>query len=175
MYECVVFARYLSLHPELTANYLATFHTQWAKVLASLPDAAKGMPEIHKTISAKVPAYATGKRVELEWSDKSTLKMAEEAGIPRPFHAWAFNYVSGLVHPSALFLIGHLSQETEGTFEISATNQEDEAIWALQLSHALILNAVELRLQYEPSVELQEGLNLCREDFEKIWGYSLPI
>jgi hypothetical protein len=123
MYECVVFARYLSLHPELTANYLATFHTQWAKVLASLPDAN----------------------------------------------------VSGLVHPSALFLIGHLSQETEGAFEISATNQEDEAIWALQLSHALILNAVELRLQYEPSVELQEGLNLCREDFEKIWGYSLPI
>jgi hypothetical protein len=175
MYECVVFARYLNLHPEKTDDYLATFYAQWAKVLQNFGDPSKTMPQAHKEISAKVPAYAVGKYVTLDWSDKSTLKMAKEAGIPKQFHALAFNYVSGFVHPSALFLIRHLSRGLADVVEVSTKEQDDEAMLALRISHSLILNALDLRLKYEPLPKLQEQLEECKRDFEKIWGCSPPI
>jgi len=175
MYECVVFARYLNLHPERTDDYMATFHAQWAKVLENVPDPVTTMPEVHNVISAKVPAYAAGKYVDLVWSDKSILKMAEEAGIPNQFHAWAFNYASGFVHPSGLFLIRHLSQGPGDVFEVSTKPQDDEAMLALRISHSLILNAVDLRLKYAPLATLQEGLEECKKDFAKIWDYPPPI
>src|SRR5271166_2347459 len=37
MYECVVTARYLNLHPEKTDDFLAVFHSQWAKVVQNIP------------------------------------------------------------------------------------------------------------------------------------------
>jgi len=175
MYECVVFARYLNLHPERADDYLATFHAQWAKVLENIPDPLTTMPEVHNAISAKVPAYAAGKYVDLDWSDKSTLKMAEEAGIPNQFHAWAFNYASGFVHPSGVFFIRHLSQGLGDVVEVSSNSQDDEALLAVRISHSLILNAVDLRLKYVPLASLQQGLGECKKDFAKIWGYPPPI
>jgi hypothetical protein len=176
MYECVVFARYLSRHPEKTADYLAAFHSQWAMFLRNIPDAEKNMPEVHHVILKEVPEYAAGKRIKLEWSDKKTLKMAEDVNIPSQFHAFAFNYASAYVHPSAAFMFRHISQvQPGGVIVISARPQDHEAIFALRLSHALILNALDLRLQYAPSTASSERLEECRRDFVKIWGYQPPI
>jgi hypothetical protein len=175
MYECVVFARYLNLHPEKTDDYMATFHAQWARVLENVPDPQATMPEVHNEISVKVPAYAAGKYVDLDWSDKSTLKMAVEVGIDKQFHAWAFNYASGFVHPSAVFLIRHLSQGPGDVVEVSAKPQDDEAGFALRISHSLILNAIDLRTKYAPSEVLQSGLDECKKDFLEIWGYPPPV
>jgi hypothetical protein len=175
MYECVVFARYLNLHPEKTDDYMATFHARWAKVLENIPDPSTAMPGVHSVVAAKVPAYAAGKRVDLDWSDKSTLMMADEAGIPNQFHAWAFNYASGFVHPSGVFFIRQLSQGPGDVFEVGARPQDHEAIFALRISHSLILNALELRLKYAPGAPLQEGLERCKKDFVKVWGYPSPI
>src|ERR1017187_2734343 len=33
LYECIVFARYLNLHPEKQKSFLDVFHVQWAKIL----------------------------------------------------------------------------------------------------------------------------------------------
>jgi hypothetical protein len=175
LYECVVFARYISINPQLTDSYLATFHTQWAMVLQNIPDAAKGMADAHKMISRMVPTYAAGKRVVVDWSDKSTLKMAESVGIPSSFHAYAFNYTSGFVHPSGMFLLRHLSDGEGNRIEISSESQDQEGWVALTLAHALILNMVALRLKYGASATLQAGLQRCQRDFESVWGYSLPI
>jgi hypothetical protein len=175
MYECVVFARYLNLHPEKTDDYMATFHAQWAKVLENIPDPSTTMPEVHNVVAARIPAYAAGKHVDLDWSDKSTLKMANEAGIPNQFHAWAFNYASGFVHPSGVFFVRHLSQGPGEVFEVSTRPQNHEATFALRISHSLILNALDLRLKYAPSTSLQEGVERCKKDFVKIWGYPSPI
>ncbi len=174
MYECVVFARYLNLYPDKTEDYLATFHAQWAMVLKNVPDAAKNMPEVHSVISARVPDYAAGKRVNLDWTDKATLKMAEEVGIPNQFHAWAFNYASAFVHPSAVFLLRHMSQGA-GVIEISTKSQDHESWFALRFAHCLVLNAVELRLKYAPSATLEQSLAECRKDHVAIWGYPPPI
>jgi len=174
MYECVVFSHFLRLHPEKTDDYLATFHAQWAKVLRDLPDAAREMPEVHKDVALKVPAYAKGKTVNLDWSDKTTKKMAQEAGITTDFHAWSFSYTSGFVHPSGMFLMRHLSAGP-GVIEVSTAGQDEESLFALRISHILIMNAANLRLKYATSSELKESLAECRKDFVKIWGYEPPI
>jgi hypothetical protein len=172
MYECMIFARYLSLHPSKTDDYLATFHKQWAMVLKNTPSAEKNLPDIHKAVSAQVPAYAAGKRIDLDWSDTSTLKMAEEAGFPSTFHSLAFNYASAFVHPSAVFIIRHMSPgASDDIIEISTKPQDEEAQFALKISHDLILNAIDLRLKYAPSQVLQQRLAECTSDFSRIWGY----
>ena len=172
LYECVIFARYISLHPTKTADYLGTFHKQWATVLRNMPSAETHMPDAHKIVSTQVPAYAAGEYIDLDWSDKSTFKMAEEAGFPSAFHSLAFNYASAFVHPSAVFIIRHMSPgASDDIIEISAKPQDEEAEFALKISHDLILNAMALRLKYAPSQLLQQGLAECKNDFVKIWGY----
>ena len=37
LYEYVIFARFLSLHPDKMAGFLDTFHAQWAKVIQNIP------------------------------------------------------------------------------------------------------------------------------------------
>lgn len=175
MYECVIFARYLSLHPDKTDDYLATFHAQWALVLKNAPDAAAAMPEVHNVISERVPAYAAGKHVGLDWSDQRTLEMAEEVGIPGQFHAWAFKYASGFVHPSAMFLLRHMSQGIGEIMEISTKPQDREAWLALRLSHCLILNMLNLRLKYALLLTLAEREAVCRKDFAEISRCPCPI
>jgi len=92
------------------------------------------------------------------------------------FHAFAFNYASAFVHPSAVFIIRHMSQaEPDGLIEISAKSQDEEAEYALRISHCLILNTISLRLKYSPSTALLEHLDECKKDFLKIWGYPAPI
>jgi hypothetical protein len=176
MYECVVFARYLSLHPEKTADYLANFYSEWAMVARNIPDADKGMPEVHQAISGQVPQYATGKRLDLKWSDETTPQMAEGMNIPSSFHAFAFDYASMYVHPSAEFLLRHISEvQPGGVMRIAAKSQDHEARFALRISHALILNVLGLRLEYALSSALGECLEECKRDFFKVWGYQPPI
>jgi uncharacterized protein DUF5677 len=176
MYECVIFARYLDLHPEKTADYLAAFYSQWAMFSRNIPDAENSMPEVHRAILEQVPQYAAGKRISLEWSDKKTLKMAKDVNIPSQFHAFAFNYASAYIHPGAAFILRHISQvQPGGVIVVSTRPQDHEAIFALRLSHVLILNALDLRLKYAPSTASSELLEECRKDFVGIWGYQLPI
>lgn len=176
MYECVVFARYLDQHPEKTADYLAAFHSQWAMFLRNIPDAEKSLPEVHQEVTGRVPEYGAGKRIELEWSDKTTLKMAEDVNIPSQFHAFAFNDTSTYIHPGAGFILRHISQvRPDGVIEINSQPQDREAIRALRLSHPLILNILNLRLKYAPSNALSGLLEECKKDFVKIWGYQPPI
>jgi len=171
-----VFARYLSRHPKKTEDYLATFHSQWAMILRNIPNADKDMPEVHQVILGQVPKYAAGKHVDLGWSDKDTLRMAEEVNIPSHFHAFAFNYASAYVHPSAGFILRHISQvQTGGVMRINAQPQDHEAIFALRLSHALILNVLALRLEYAPSSASGQRLEKCKEDFATVWGFQPPI
>ena len=113
MYECVVAARYLNLHPEKTSAFLSQFHVQWAKIIQSMPPEFRS-PEMHGTISKHVPKYAQGKWVgmkDLNWSGKQTLEMAKEGGTLSDLHSMAFDYASAFIHPSAVFVLNAMSQQ----------------------------------------------------------------
>jgi hypothetical protein len=89
MYECVAFCRHIHLHPEKADDFLQMFHTQ----------------------------AAAGKRIglqDLKWTSENTYEMAKEAGRLGELHPLAFDYASAYVHPSAVFLLSHMSEAVPG-------------------------------------------------------------
>lgn len=174
LYECVVFASYISKHPESWESYVDTMYAQWANVLRNVPDAVRTLPEMHNELVARVPRYAVGKFAPLEWNDEgNTYKMASDIGMPDDFHSLAFGYTSMFVHPSAVFFLRRLSQPSPGGPMIIGTTHDDrEWRMAMQIAHDLIINSIRLRLKYSQSSALRESLERCETDFLNIWGYK---
>jgi uncharacterized protein DUF5677 len=174
LYECVVFALYISRHPESWEPYVDTMYAQWANVLRNVPDASQNLPEMHNELVAKVPRYGTGKMAPIEWNDEgNTYKMASEVGISDEFHSLAFGYTSMFVHPSAVFFLRRLSQSSlDGPVTIKATDDDREWRMAMQIAHDLMINSIRLRLKYSQSSELRASLGICETDFLAIWGYK---
>jgi hypothetical protein len=172
LYECVVFSLFISKHPETRQTYLDAMHSQWATILRNVPSADQSMPEMHNALVKKVPSYGAGKHISLFWNDEgTTYKMACDVGVSELFHSLAFNYTSGFVHPSAVFLLRRMKKLPNGEFihESDATYQDWKM--ALRITHDLMINAIRLRLKYAKSDALRDALELCEKDFSNVWGY----
>jgi len=181
MYECVVIARYLNLHPEKTSPFLDIFHAEWAKVLQDVPEAGRGT-NMDQMIAACVPKYARGKRVstrDLDWSERSVHEMAKEAGLLAELHPIAYTLASAYIHPGAMFYLSTLTETASDTSEnivqVSVGTQDAESRYALRNAHDLLLNAVDLRLKYVSTEELLAQFGECKADFSKIWGFQPHI
>lgn len=172
LYECVVFSWYINKHPEKWKDYLETMYAQWGTILQNVPEAERTLPEVHKSISEKVPKYAAGKHISLNWNDdRTTYGMASDIGISDHFHSLAFNYTSAFIHPSAIFLLRNFDPSSPEGFLILKDSPVQETRVALQITHDLIINAIRLRLKYSNSSTLRASLQLCEKDFIDIWGY----
>jgi hypothetical protein len=176
LYECVVFCLYINKHPDSWENYLGTMHSQWAKIMQNVPGADRNLPQIHNVLLEKVPKYGRGKTafISLDWNDEGTThKMAADVGISNLFHSLAFNYASGFVHPSAMFLLHNLTQSTpDGPLLTGTDSDRQEWKFALQISHDMTINAMRLRTKYSDSGALRCSLALCEQDFSNVWGYA---
>jgi hypothetical protein len=177
MYECLVAARYINLHPESADDFLALFHFEWAKVFQDIPAEFRD-PKFDSEISAHVPKYAAGQRVglrDLKWSDSQVADMAKEAGVLAELHPLAFTLPSAYIHPGAQFLLSRMSLSPDGVFHVDEKPQDAESAFAVRSSHDLLMNAVGLRLKYAPSEELSSLFEICKTDFNSIWGYPPHI
>jgi len=179
MYECLVVARYLNLHPEKTEDFLSMFHAEWARVCQDIP-AAYRCAEMDSAIATHVPKYAQGKRVgmnDLNWSGAQIHDMAREAGPLAELHSSAYTLSSAYIHPGAMFYLGTLSPSSQdgNIIKVSEGTQDREAKYALRTAHDLLLNAVDLRLKYEPALLLRNAFDSCSTDFVRIWGYKPHI
>ena len=177
LYECVVTAHHLHLHPEKMNGYFAMFYVQWAKILQNIQ--SQTMTDMHKTISQYVPKFAQGKMVglkDLDWSGQHIREMAVEAGEIANLHPLAFDHASAYVHPSILFFLSTLTPDAgTGLLQVSVKPQDEEGSLALRASHDLLLNAVALRLKYVASDPVTRQLDQCKQDFISIWGYPPHI
>jgi hypothetical protein len=179
MYECLVVARHLNLHPERTEDFLNLFYVEWAKIYQELP-ASERSAAMEAEIRAHVPRYAQGERVrakELEWSGKYVQEMASEAGPLAELHSLAFTLASAYIHPGAMFYISALSTSdpSDAVIRVGEKSQDPEARHALRGAHDLLLNAVDLRLNYAPSPKLSNLFCECKDDFVRVWGYQPHI
>jgi hypothetical protein len=179
MYECVVIARHLNLHPEKTSPFLDIFHAEWAKVLQDVPEAGRGT-SMDQMIAAHVPKYARGKRVstkDLDWSEKTVHEMAKEAGPLAELHPIAYTLASAYIHPGAMFYLSTLtkSDTSEDIVQVSVGTQDAESRYALRNAHDLLLNAVDLRLKYAPTQEFLAQFGECKADFLRSWGFQPHI
>jgi hypothetical protein len=166
MYECVVIARHLNLHPEKTSDFLDIFHAEWARVYQDLPDARR-VGDMDQSIAAHVPKYAQGRRVgmnELDWSGTHVHEMAKDAGRLADLHSLAYTLASAYIHPGAMFYLStlSLSGQDEGVVKISEKAQDVESKYALRIAHDLLLNAVDLRLKHAPSATLKAQVRSMR-------------
>lgn len=106
MYECVVTARYLNLHPEKVDDFIGLFHVEWAKILQEIPAEYRSL-SIEPDIAAHVPKFAEGKRLgmkDLNWSGAQIYEMAATAGPLSHLHSSAYVLPSAYIHPGCLFL-----------------------------------------------------------------------
>ena len=176
LYECVVFCLYINKHPETWNSYLDTMHSQWARIMQNVPGADQTLPDIHNVLLTRVPKYGKGKGafISLDWNNKNTTyKMASDVGISDPFHSLAFNYASGFVHPSAMFVLHSLARSApDGPVTAGADSDSQEWRFALQISHDMTINAMRLRTKYSDSSGLRNSLKICEADFLSIWGYQ---
>jgi hypothetical protein len=176
LYECVVFCLYINKHPNSWNTYLGTMHSQWARIMQNVPGAERNLPEIHNALLKQVPKYGKGKKtfISLDWNnDKTTFNMATDVGISELFHSLAFNYASGFVHPSVMFLLNNLTQSTPGGPLLTGSDSDrQEWKFALQISHDMIINAIRIRTKYCSSQALRDSLKVCEQDFFNIWGYA---
>jgi Family of unknown function (DUF5677) len=173
LYECVVFSLYINKHPETWKSYLNKMYAQWAKVLQNIPGTDSSLPKIHSDISEKVPEFSKGKYIPQDWNDdRTTYNMAKDVGISDPFHSLAFNYSSGFVHPSAMFLLNSFSRTApDGPLLVGVKVQDMESKMAVQITHDMIINAIRLRLKYSDSLALRDALSQCEKDFFSVWSY----
>lgn len=176
LYECVVFSLYINKHPESWKKYLATMHSQWAKIMQNVPGADRTLPTIHNELLKQVPKYGKGKNVfiSLNWNNEgTTYKMASDVGISDLFHSLAFGYASAFVHPTAMFFLHNLTRPSPDGPLIPGTDSDTQE-WkmALQIAHDMTINAMRLRMKYSKSSELRESLEICEVDFRNIWGYA---
>jgi hypothetical protein len=174
LYECVVVAHHLHLHPEKKNDYFAMFYVQWAKILQNLPSPT--MTDMHRTVSQYVPKFAQGKMVglkDLDWSGKHTREMAEEAGEIAKLHPLAFDHAFAYVHPSILFFLSTLTHDA-GTelFQVGVKSQDQDGSLVLRASHDMLLNAVELRLKYVASDCRESTARAMQAGFHQYLGLS---
>ena len=177
MYECVVTARYLNLHPEKADDFLDQFHTEWAKVYQEIPSAYRD-PNFEAEIGSHVPKYAQGRHIgmgDLRWSGSVVGEMAREAGALAELHSLAFTLASAYIHPGAQFMLSGLSVDSDQIVHVGEKPQDAESAFALRSAHDLLMNAVDLRLKYAPALELSRLFDTCKADFERIWGYQAHI
>ncbi|MGC2284736.1 MAG: DUF5677 domain-containing protein [Candidatus Acidiferrum sp.] len=173
LYECVVFALYISKHPDTWGPYLDTMHASWANILRNVTDAARLMPEMHSGFLQKFPKYGQGKTIPLDWNDeKTTYNMASNVGISDDFHSLAFGYASAFVHPGGSFVLQRFAKSPEGRLVIGAKSDDNSWSLALRISHDLLINAIRLRTKYSSSTALRQSLTICQQDFSQIWGYA---
>jgi hypothetical protein len=175
LYECVIFSLYMSKHPETCKSYLDSWNAHWAQVIRNVRGVERNLPEIHKTLSEKVPAYAQGRsRISLDWNDeRTTFNMAMDVGISREFHSLGFNYASAFVHPTPILLTSSLAKRQAAGQPVLGNEAKDQEIkFALQITHDLIINAIRLRLKYSNNGSLGQNLADCEKDFVNIWGYQ---
>jgi hypothetical protein len=179
IYEALVAAHHLHLHPEKTMDFLNLMYVQWAKIAQNIPETLRQGTDMHAKLSAEVPKYAQGKPIgmhDLDWSDSYTLAMAREAGALADLHPLVFDHASAYIHPIALFVISGMTHDPNTQeFHLSVKSQDQEGTMALRGAHDLLLNAVALRLKYAPSDTLKMQLTQCEQDFLNIWNYPAHI
>jgi hypothetical protein len=179
LYECVVTARFLSIHPEKAEEFLNTFHAQWARILQNMRPEERP-PSFDHELAASISAYAEGRRVgvrQVDWSRKGVHDMAQEAGSIVDLHALAFDLTTAYIHPSIVSYQSEWSLEADATdaSQLGESAQMEEEKFAINLAFDLILNAAVLRLRYAPSEALQTLVSECKDDFIRIWGNSPHI
>ncbi len=168
MFEKLVTARYLELHP----NEVDKFFDYHAVKLHKLrqDNALKEFdPDGSILNQFKVVRKKGGrKRLQSSWTNNDLVKMAEEVGLGE-FVKWAYHVPLEFAHPSVTAIVSFL-EETDGQLTIKENEPRPQlAEDALMLAQAFLLEILRLQVAHY-KVKDNPLFQQCIDDYAYIWG-----
>ena len=168
MFEYLVTARYLHIHPEKAedfVNYLfvqmRTVREQAQKIHGKDYVTTEYRELVEKNfdrVRERFTYLMKDGRVKTKsrWVDTGIVDMATESGLSQ-FIILAYYHPIEKTHPSALFLLNRQDQKEE---TVSQT---------LMISHRMIIELLILQREHFGVNELKPLIGQCLQDFDEIW------
>lgn len=184
MYERVVTARYLHVHPEETESFL-DFHCVSEYKLARAIREVFGTSALPKEKFEEVEANyqkvrdkfmvtdckkCGTKRLNHTWSQLDLVSMARASGPTGDRIVDAYYVPTQYVHGTATAIFRRLEEREAGGLGFNPGPQRVEVRMALISAHNLILNIIDLQKEHFKLDELEKPLERCVQDFNDIWG-----
>lgn len=183
MYERVVTARCLHMHPEEADNFL-DFHWVSQRKLARAIQATFGENVLAKEKLEEVEAKynevrerfmvtdckkCNTKRLNYTWSKLDFVSMAHAAGSIGSLIVPGYYIPTRQAHSTAGAILSRLKESETGGLEFDGTPQRDDADGALITAHNLLLNVIDLQKEHFRLTVLEKPLQTCFQDFLDIW------
>jgi hypothetical protein len=169
MFEYLVTARYLHLHPSSADDFvdylfvhLRTVHTQIERTFgtSSISAETKSIVEENFEKVRNKFTYVTGKgrkRVKSGWTDMGNVDMAIEVGLG-DFVVLAHYLPIEKAHPSMFSVLENQEQ------------RKDASSHALMISHRILIELLILQDEHYQIVALAPLIAQCLHDFKEVWG-----
>jgi hypothetical protein len=199
MYERVITAWYLHQHPEEAEAFL---NFRWVSIhkLANnikslfgkdvfkkhgisqetIDEHEAKFHEVRKQFMVTVCKKCNTQRENFTWSRLSIPAMAKKA-MPNKARGVEQLIIDGYfkptlqAHSTAAAVIERLKETaSEGGLTFNQGPQYDRAGQALFTAHALMLYILDLQMEHFKLDSLESPLQNCLQDFQEIWGNSLP-
>jgi hypothetical protein len=168
MFEYLVTARYLHIHPEKAedfVNYLfvqmRTVREQTQKIYGkdfATAEYREFIEENFERVRERFTYLMRNGRLKTKsrWVDIGIVDMAIEAGLSQ-FIIAAYYFPIEKTHPSALFILNRQDQK------------EDTVSQTLMISHSMIIDVIILQQEHFGIDELKPLIGQCFLDFSKVW------
>ena len=172
MFEKLVTARYLELHPHEVYKFWDYHVVKVSKL--KLDDILKKLdPDGSKLAQFKVASKQGGrKRLQNRWTNIDFVRMAEEVGLGE-YVRNAYHFPLEFAHPSVIAVLS-LFERIDGQLTIKENGpQPDSAKMALSMAHFFLLNILLLQVEHykiEDNPIFQQSI----DDYVYIWGKERP-
>jgi hypothetical protein len=188
MYERVVTARYLDMHPDMTSQFLDFHWVQQHKVTNAIRRiyGEKALPsERVEEVESNYQRVKDGFQVELceqcgrrglgyTWSSLDFVSMAHATGSTGRLIALGYYLPMRESHSTAGAILHRLQAEADGRVVFDGGPQWKEADAALSTAHNLLLNILDLHKEHFNLQGLEQPLAVCLADFGEVWKPSSP-
>jgi len=170
MFEYLVCARYLHLHPDKSISFVEYLHVQMHTVHNQIKrtygtERLPQLQSLEESINANFEkvkekySYITpkGKRkTKTSWSDKGTVDMAYEVGLG-DFIVPAYYFGIEKAHPSIITVV-------------NKKDPKETASQVLMISHRMLIEILILQCEHFGIKELEPIINQCLRDFKTTWS-----
>ena len=183
MYERVVTAHHLHMHPEEVRDFLDFYWVNAHKVAQAIENvfgkgqlSAAKIAELKRKREEVAPKFIVTdckkcgtQRLNYSWSRLDFVSIARATGSTGNRIVDAYYLPLEQAHSTASAIMSRLKEKGDGTITFDDETQRDLAARTLLTAHNLILDVLTLQKEHFELTALEEPLRCCLTDFGEIW------